>query len=269
MLVRIGLGLGAWAALWLATGASALSNMREPPWIGGASRLATHVVPSLVPTPDRPASAARSVSPNAAGDGEARAAPQGRGQQHPPAVGVWRTEVRAATVAPSLQSTIAALSVAPRVVPFTAPYAPGAIVIVNRERALYHVGPDRSATRYPVAVGSFAEEWTGVEFVTDKKVNPTWYPVQEPGAAPRDPVPGGDRANPLGARALYLGRTLWRIHGTPAVESIGHAVSAGCIRMRNEHVAELYDKVMLGTEVFVVDRLADPAPVHRGRKVVE
>ena len=152
---------------------------------------------------------------------------------------------------------------------FAASYPAGSLVIVNRERALYHVGADGKAVRYPVAIGHFAEEWTGVEFVTDKKVNPTWHPVAEPGAAPREPVQGGDPTNPLGVRAMYLGRTLWRIHGTPAADSIGQAVSSGCIRMHNDHVVELFDKVLLGTEVYVIDRLADTAPVHRGKKVIE
>lgn len=152
---------------------------------------------------------------------------------------------------------------------FVYPYPPGSIVVVNRERALYHVAGDATAIRYAVAIGSLAEEWVGLEFVTDKKVNPTWFPVVEPGKEIRDPVPGGEPSNPLGARALYLGRTLWRIHGTPAAESIGQNVSNGCIRMHNEHVIELYDRVMLGTEVYVVDKLSDPAPMHRGRKVLE
>ena len=156
-----------------------------------------------------------------------------------------------------------------RVVAFAHPYPPGALVIVNRERALYHVLPDGRAVRYPVAIGSFTEEWTGFEPVTDKKINPTWFPVPEPGKEPREPVAGGDPANPLGVRALYLGRTLWRIHGTPAVELIGRNVSNGCIRMLNEHVTELYDQVMLGTEVYAIDRLADAPPAHRGKKVIE
>jgi lipoprotein-anchoring transpeptidase ErfK/SrfK len=154
-------------------------------------------------------------------------------------------------------------------VAFEWPYPVGSIVVVNRERALYHVGPARTAIRYPVAIGTQPEEWTGVEFVTDKKQNPTWHPVVELGKEIRDPVPGGDPTNPLGARALYLGRTLWRIHGTPAAESIGQAVSNGCIRMHNEHVIELFDNVMLGTEVYVVERLGDAPPRHRGRKLVE
>jgi lipoprotein-anchoring transpeptidase ErfK/SrfK len=156
-----------------------------------------------------------------------------------------------------------------RIVPFAHAYPTGALVVVNRERALYHVLSDGRAMRYPVAIGSFTEEWIGFEVVSDKKANPTWYPVIEPGKEVREPVPGGDPTNPLGARALYLGRTLWRIHGTPAEDTIGHNVSNGCIRMLNEHVVELYEQIMLGTEVYVVDRLGDAAPGHRGRKVIE
>ena len=169
----------------------------------------------------------------------------------------------------SLETSRATVNRLRRVVPFAHAFPPGALIIVNRERALYHVGHDGRAVRYPVAIGSFTEEWTGVEFVTDKKINPAWFPVQVPGVEPREPMAGGDPANPLGARALYLGRTLWRIHGTPAADSIGRAVSAGCIRMHNEHVIELFEQVMLGTEVYVVDRLADALPAHRGRKVIE
>lgn len=154
-----------------------------------------------------------------------------------------------------------------RSVPFTYSYPPGSIVVVNRERALYLVGDDYTAARYPVAIGTIDEEWSGIEFVTDKKVYPTWYPVVEIGRPIREPVRGGDPSNSLGARALYLGNTLWRIHGTPAAESIGQNVSNGCIRMHNEHVVELYERVMLGTEVYVVDALSDPLPTYRGRKV--
>lgn len=179
----------------------------------------------------------------------------------------WQHRPKAAPV--SLETSRATVNRLRRVVPFTHAYPPGSLIIVNRERALYHVGHDGRAVRYPVAIGSFTEEWTGVEFVTDKKVNPAWHPVQVPGAEPKEPVAGGDPANPLGARALYLGRTLWRIHGTSAADSIGQAVSAGCIRMHNEHVIELFDQVLLGTEVYVVDRLADIPPAHRGKKVIE
>jgi len=226
-----------------------------------------HFVPSLMPTPPRQANSRK-------GDAQG---PNKREVVRPPApkspippaplTGNWKTEVRPAPA--SLNSSVKAMPSGRQVVDFTAPYPPGSVVIVNGERALYHVGPDQTAVRYSVAIGSLGEEWTGVEFVTRKRINPTWYPVPELGKDLRDPVPGGDPTNPLGARALYLGRTLWRIHGTPAVESIGQAVSNGCIRMRNEHVAELYEKVLLGTEVYVVRNLSDPSPRHRGRKILD
>ena len=168
-----------------------------------------------------------------------------------------------------LRAAIRSLAAGRRMVSFTAAFPSGAIVVVNWERALYHVGADQTAIRYPVAIGSMTEAWTGVEFVTDKKVNPPWHPVVELGKEIKQPVPGGDPTNPLGARALYLGRTLWRIHGTPASNTIGQAVSNGCIRMHNEHVVELYDNVPLGAEVYVVERLSDAPPSRRGRKLIE
>lgn len=230
-----------------------------------------HFVPSLLPMPP-PASIPRKTDALRVPKRESNRSPPPKIQPkiaplNSPMAGRWKTEVRAASV--DLGATSKAMAADRRIVRFREPYPPGSIVIVNSERALYHVGPDQTAVRYSVAIGAIGEEWTGVEFVTQKRVNPTWYPVPEFGKEIRDPVPGGDPTNPLGARALYLGRTLWRIHGTPAVESIGQAVSNGCIRMRNEHVAELYDKVLLGAEVYVVRSLSDPPPTHRGRKILE
>jgi lipoprotein-anchoring transpeptidase ErfK/SrfK len=231
----------------------------SPPWGSTARAMAMRVAPpsggGIVP-PAR----------------TAIVAPVTAGRNLPPSSSSWSQDTRPKPAAfddgtrASMRLPVVAQR---RVVAFTWTYPAGAIVIVNRERALYHVGDDGKAVRYPVAIGSFTEEWTGVEFVTDKKVNPAWYPVQEPGKEPRDPVQGGDPGNPLGVRALYLGRTLWRIHGTPSVDSIGQAVSSGCIRMHNDHVSELFDRVLLGTEVYVIDRLVDPTPGHRGRKVIE
>ena len=160
---------------------------------------------------------------------------------------------------------------APTLVKLNGPYPSGSIVIVNSERALYLVGPSGNgmAVRYPVAIGKQAEAWTGLEFVTDKKEYPMWAPVGRDGVPVGFAIPGGDPANPLGARALYLGRTLWRIHGTSAPGSIGQAASDGCIRMHNDHVVDLYERVALGTEVYVVDRLGDLPPQHRGRKAAD
>lgn len=154
-----------------------------------------------------------------------------------------------------------------RVVRFAANYPAGSIVVVNNERALYLVTADRTAIRYPVSIGNSAQQWTGLEFVTAKRVNPTWYPLSEPGRPTPAPVPGGHPDNPLGPRALYLGTTLWRIHGTTAPGSIGRAISNGCIRMLNEDVLDLYDRISLGTEVFVVAHLAAPPPVLPGAKL--
>lgn len=159
----------------------------------------------------------------------------------------------------------------PRLVELNGPYPKGAVVVVNEERALYLVGEGvgGKSIRYPVAIGAPEEMWTGVEFVADKRTNPTWTPVSADGRAAGNPVPGGDPANPLGRHAIYLGRTLWRIHGTIAPGLIGAAASNGCIRMHNEHIAELYDRVTVGTEVFVVDSLSSPPPKHRGRKIAQ
>jgi lipoprotein-anchoring transpeptidase ErfK/SrfK len=243
--------------------AGAETYQRSPPW-NAQARASTFQLLSPLAAPGL-----HSTAPSASPGGPTSPTPSVRADR--PASAPAQPDQRSPTPRRSTINiaTDRATATVRRVVPFAAQFPAGSLVIVNRERALYHVGADGTATRYPVAIGSFTEEWTGVEFITDKKVNPTWFPVQEPGAAPREPVPGGDPSNPLGVRALYLGRTLWRIHGTPAAESIGQAVSAGCIRMLNEHVVDLYDKVMLGTEVYVVDRLTDPLPLHRGRKVME
>jgi lipoprotein-anchoring transpeptidase ErfK/SrfK len=150
---------------------------------------------------------------------------------------------------------------------FRSTYPSGAIVVVNAERALYFVGADGTAIRYPVTIGNYKQQWTGLEFVTAKRVNPTWYPLAGPDQPAQTPVPGGHPDNPLGPRALYLGSTLWRIHGTSAPGSIGRAVSNGCIRMLNADVLDLYDRIPLGTEVYVVASLSAPPPVLPGARL--
>ena len=132
-------------------------------------------------------------------------------------------------------------------------YAKGSIVIVNHERNLYFVEEPGQAIRYPVAIGSPVDQWEGVQTVTAKRENPTWYPPEdiqwESNVA--SVVPPGPQ-NPLGPRALYLGETLYRIHGTNRPGSIGGAVSHGCFRMHNTHIVELYEKVQIGANVYVV-----------------
>lgn len=129
-------------------------------------------------------------------------------------------------------------------------YEPGSIVVVNSERRLYYVLGDGQAIRYPVAIGTMSNQWTGKSFVQSKAKNPAWRPPWSPGRV----VPGGP-GNPLGARAIYLDWSLYRIHGTNAPGSIGTAASHGCIRMHNRHVKDLYERVHLGAPVFIVESL--------------
>jgi len=133
---------------------------------------------------------------------------------------------------------------------------PGTIIVETKQRALYLVLPNRKAVRYPVAVGEEAFGWTGTARVARKAEWPDWNPPAE--MKKRWPhvqyVSGGPR-NPMGARALYLYEgdrdTLYRIHGTNEPETIGRAVSSGCIRMRNIDVVDLYNRVEPGTKVIV------------------
>lgn len=157
----------------------------------------------------------------------------------------------------------------------------GTILVDIIDKRLYHVQNDGTALAYPIATPRSAASIPPFEnIVTRRAVNPTWTPT--PSMRAKNPnlpqsVPGGIPANPLGVRALYLGDTLYRIHGTNAPESIGTSASSGCIRMHNEHVIHLYDAVAVGTSVRVYrnervpgigmdmsgPRLASPAPVYR------
>ena len=123
----------------------------------------------------------------------------------------------------------------------------GALVIVNNERRLYYITGKGEAVRYRVAVGKNEELWMGRTFVAAKVVDPRWIPINGD-----DPVEGGDPANPLGKRALYLDWSLLRIHGTPSRGSIGSAVSNGCIRMLNEDVMDVFERVHFGAPVFAI-----------------
>jgi lipoprotein-anchoring transpeptidase ErfK/SrfK len=134
---------------------------------------------------------------------------------------------------------------------------PGTLVIDTSERYLYLITGPTTAIRYGVAVGRDGFEWEGAMKVTKKVEWPDWRPPKDmierekkKGKVLPAVVPGGP-GNPLGARALYLGRSEYRIHGTNAPKSIGQAASSGCIRMLNEHVIDLYGRVPLGTRVVV------------------
>ncbi|NNM73518.1 L,D-transpeptidase [Enterovirga aerilata] len=140
-------------------------------------------------------------------------------------------------------------------VEFSTQYAPGTIVISTSERRLYYVTRPGEAIEYGVGVGRPGFEWTGVKRVTAKKEWPSWTPPAEM-LRRRPDLPrymSGGPDNPLGARALYLGSSLYRIHGSNEPETIGQAVSSGCIRMTNEDVIDLYNRVKVGAKVVVLD----------------
>jgi lipoprotein-anchoring transpeptidase ErfK/SrfK len=132
-------------------------------------------------------------------------------------------------------------------------YRPGTIVVNTAERRLYLVLGDGQALRYGIGVGRDGFRWGGVHRISAKKEWPSWTPPRQM-LARRPDLPrhlAGGIENPLGARALYLGSTLYRIHGSNEPETIGQAVSSGCFRMTNEDVTDLYDRVSIGATVIV------------------
>lgn len=149
----------------------------------------------------------------------------------------------------------------PRQVQVNADLAVGSIHVVNADHFLYHVTAPGEATRYGVALGEVGRQFVGVGIVSRKAEWPSWRPtanmirqepeVYGPYAAG---LPGGHPMNPMGARALYLNQngrpTYFRIHGTPQPHTIGRSFSSGCIRLVNEHVEDLYDRVPVGTVVY-------------------
>lgn len=141
-----------------------------------------------------------------------------------------------------------------QVVSFDPKYPPGQIIVSFGDRRLYLITRKGLATSYPIAVPREQSRWEGATIVSDKKVNPSWRPTPDMMKEnPRLPswVPSGHPMNPLGVRALYLGASTYRIHGTDAPWTIGQAVSKGCIRMFNEDVLDLYPRVQVGTKVTV------------------
>ena len=136
---------------------------------------------------------------------------------------------------------------------FAGNYAPGTILINTAERRLYLVLPNGQALRYGIGVGRDGFRWSGVHRISAKKEWPSWTPPSQM-LARRPDLPrhmAGGIENPLGARAMYLGSTLYRIHGSNEPETIGQAVSSGCFRMTNEDVTDLYSRVSVGTTVVV------------------
>ena len=144
-----------------------------------------------------------------------------------------------------------------QMVKYDGPYAPGTIVIDTSERRLYHVRPNGKAMKYGVGVGKEGFQWAGTNRITRKAEWPDWTPP--PQMIARERAKGrilpahmkGGPNNPLGARAMYIGSTLYRIHGTNQPWTIGSAVSSGCIRLANDDVTHLYNNVTVGSKIIV------------------
>jgi lipoprotein-anchoring transpeptidase ErfK/SrfK len=158
-----------------------------------------------------------------------------------------------------------------QVVAYNGGEAPGTVIIDTGSTFLYLVQPGGRAIRYGIGVGRDGFRWSGVQHITKKAEWPDWTPPAEMIA--RQPyLPrfmAGGPTNPLGARAMYLGNTIYRIHGTNAPSTIGQRVSSGCIRLTNDDVIDLASRVTVGTKVVVInsaDRRADlpmiSAPVN-------
>jgi lipoprotein-anchoring transpeptidase ErfK/SrfK len=131
---------------------------------------------------------------------------------------------------------------------------PGTIVVDTPRKFLFLVEPNGRAMRYGIGVGRPGFEWSGVKTITRKAEWPDWTPPPEMMLRRPDLPPhmDGGEGNPLGARALYLGSSMYRIHGTNEPETIGRNVSSGCIRMMNADVIDLYNRVPVGTRVIVM-----------------
>lgn len=146
-----------------------------------------------------------------------------------------------------------------RTISYASSLSPGSILVKTGERRLYYILPEGKAIEYHVGVGRDGFTWSGTNMVSRKAEWPDWRPPAEMIAREKkrgrnipDFMPGGPD-NPLGARAIYIGDTEFRIHGTTQPWSIGQAVSSGCIRMINEEVIDLYERVAVGATVVVED----------------
>jgi lipoprotein-anchoring transpeptidase ErfK/SrfK len=153
-----------------------------------------------------------------------------------------------------MSNFLAMFSAVPRqVVSYPDKYEPGTIIVRTHERRLYLVLGKGQALRYGIGVGRDGFTWAGVSTVTDKREWPDWTPPPEM-IRRRPDLPRhmrGGPANPLGARALYLGDTMYRIHGSNEPHTIGTAATSGCIRLTNEDVIDLYNRVKIGATVIV------------------
>ena len=135
-------------------------------------------------------------------------------------------------------------------------YPSGTIIVNTADRYLYLILDDQRALRYGIGVGRDGFQWGGIHKISRKAEWPDWTPppemIQRQPYLPR--FMAGGPGNPMGARALYIGTTVYRIHGTNAPETIGQAVSSGCFRLVNEDITDLYNRVPVGTKVVVQHR---------------
>jgi lipoprotein-anchoring transpeptidase ErfK/SrfK len=134
-------------------------------------------------------------------------------------------------------------------------YSAGTVVVKTNERRLYYVLGDGKAIRYPVGVGRAGKAWSGTAIIAGKYLKPGWSAPEEirhDKPSLPDVIPGGTARNPMGAAALTLSRGEYAIHGTNAPGSIGGFVSYGCIRMYNQDIMDLYERVSFGTSVVVL-----------------
>ncbi len=216
------------------------------------------VIPGIGPPVGAQASAPRPASGGLGGgfieflltgqSGASRAAPQAAAAAANPAV---------ASLAPPESARLEALpseEFLRREVDYSGPEQSGTIVIDTPNKFLFLVLPHGRAIRYGVGVGRPGFEWAGVKTISRKAEWPGWTPPAQM-LLRRPDLPShmdGGPENPLGARALYLGSSMFRIHGTNEPSTIGQNVSSGCIRMMNEDVIDLYDRVRVGTRVIVM-----------------
>jgi lipoprotein-anchoring transpeptidase ErfK/SrfK len=173
-----------------------------------------------------------------------------------PAQPAYAPEPRQAALSPDFRQVERGLDprYLPQVVDYAGAHQPGTIVIDTPNKYLYLVESGGKARRYGIGVGRPGFEWAGVKTITRKAEWPDWRPPPQM-LLRRPDLPrymAGGPENPMGARGLYLGSSLYRIHGTNEPHTIGQAVSSGCIRMRNEDVTDLYERVRVGTKVIVM-----------------
>jgi lipoprotein-anchoring transpeptidase ErfK/SrfK len=230
-------------------------------------RYARPAGPPAVIYADRPAAVSQPAYPNLVnGDPNAPRPPEGIGPgpavtgaiQQPPAAAPDGRPVTIASLPPEEQPDTGPPQLAPNLrrqeVSFVTKEPAGTIVVDTPNTYLYYVLGNGHAIRYGVRVGREGFTWTGVQKVTKKTEWPDWYPPSE--MIERQPyLPrfmAGGPGNPLGARAMYLGSTVYRIHGTNQPSTIGKFVSSGCIGMLNEDVSDLFDRVKVGTRVVVL-----------------